>query len=114
MRRITGTRRPLAGQERVLRRITVTIENYFRDRLFYIGPLREYPKRYYLASGEKPRDVGLRGEKTVDLLHVETEDVLRRTKQWLKRFEMAKDIIVKPVTHGIWVVQIAYPKMKLK
>jgi predicted ATPase len=35
---------------------------------YYLAPLREYPKRTYLWSGESPQDVGRRGELTVAAL----------------------------------------------
>jgi predicted ATPase len=38
------------------------------DRIFYLGPLREYPKREYISSGSSPLDVGQRGERVVDAL----------------------------------------------
>jgi len=36
--------------------------------IYYVGPLREYPKRYYLWSGEVPDHVGTRGERAVEAL----------------------------------------------
>ena len=38
------------------------------DRLFYLGPLREYPQREYRWAGAKPDDVGLQGERTIDAI----------------------------------------------
>lgn len=38
------------------------------DRIYYVGPLREHPKRLYQWSGETPRHVGERGERAVDAL----------------------------------------------
>ena len=38
------------------------------DRLFYLGPLREYPQRQYSWSGASPDGVGPRGERTVDAI----------------------------------------------
>lgn len=38
------------------------------DRIYYLGPLREYPKRDYPWSGASPTDVGQRGEKVVDAI----------------------------------------------
>ncbi|MCS7301130.1 MAG: DUF3696 domain-containing protein [Fimbriimonadales bacterium] len=38
------------------------------ERVYYLGPLREYPRRQYRWSGAKPRDVGSRGEQVVDAL----------------------------------------------
>jgi predicted ATPase len=35
------------------------------ERVHYVGPLREYPKRSYLWAGERPLNVGVRGELTV-------------------------------------------------
>lgn len=36
--------------------------------LYYVGPLREYPKRLYLWSGEVPEHVGARGERAVEAI----------------------------------------------
>lgn len=38
------------------------------DRIFYLGPLREHPKREYIWSGSSPIDVGPRGERVVDAI----------------------------------------------
>lgn len=41
---------------------------YSFERVYYLGPLREYPRRLYAWSGEKPQDVGRRGELAVAAL----------------------------------------------
>ncbi len=38
------------------------------SNLYYLGPLREYPKRQYSWAGEQPGDMGRRGERVVDAL----------------------------------------------
>jgi len=38
------------------------------DRIYYLGPLREQPKRVYEWSVKKPSDVGARGENTIDAI----------------------------------------------
>ena len=38
------------------------------ENTYYLAPLRDYPKRTYLWSGERPQDVGKRGELTVAAL----------------------------------------------
>ena len=38
------------------------------DSIYYLGPLREYPKREYPWSGTRPLDVGLRGERTIEAM----------------------------------------------
>jgi hypothetical protein len=36
--------------------------------VFYVGPLREYPKRLYLWSGETPDHVGVKGDRAVEAI----------------------------------------------
>lgn len=36
--------------------------------IFYLGPLRDYPRRQYAWSGTRPGDMGRRGERVVDAL----------------------------------------------
>jgi hypothetical protein len=38
------------------------------DRIYYLGPLREYPRRDYLWARSRPQDVGLRGDKAIDAI----------------------------------------------
>lgn len=38
------------------------------DSIYYLGPLRDYPKRSYQWSGTSPSDVGMRGELTVNAI----------------------------------------------
>ena len=42
-------------------------------RLFYLGPLREYPRREYPWSGAEPEDVGTRGELAVNAILAATK-----------------------------------------
>lgn len=48
------------------------------DSLYYLGPLREYPKRDYHWGGSSPQDVGLRGERTVEALLAAKRDDEKR------------------------------------
>ena len=43
------------------------IEEQF-ERLYYLGPLREFPQRAYYWAGEHPDDVGITGEHAVQAL----------------------------------------------
>lgn len=45
----------------------LAFEEFF-GRVFYLGPLREYPQRQYVWGGGQPVDVGRRGEKVIDAL----------------------------------------------
>lgn len=52
------------------------------DRIFYLGPLREYPKRDYLWARSRPTDVGKRGERAVDAILAATEALDRRNLKY--------------------------------
>jgi len=44
------------------------------DKVFYLGPLRDYPHRQYPWSGGGPYDVGVRGELTVNAILAASEN----------------------------------------
>jgi predicted ATPase len=44
-----------------------SLEDQLR-RIYYLGPLREDPRRRYIWAGEEPWDVGRRGEQTIPAL----------------------------------------------
>lgn len=73
----------------------------FFSNLFYLGPLRQRPQLSYQASGEVPRDVGLSGERVVDVLIAsakrEEEAPLAQVRHWLDVFDIASD--VKLIAH---------------
>lgn len=43
------------------------------DATYYLGPLREFPKRDYLWARSRPSDVGKRGDKAIDAILAATE-----------------------------------------
>jgi len=43
------------------------------ERMFYLGPLRDYPQRDYLWARSRPTDVGRRGERAIDAILAATE-----------------------------------------
>jgi len=47
--------------------LQLAFENLFNS-VFYLGPLREYPKRQYAWAGSEPADMGQRGERVIDAL----------------------------------------------
>lgn len=91
-------------------------------RLFYLGPLREYPKRQYAWAGAQPADMGRRGERVVDALLASRESGVRisrgkgkkrqtveeRVAEWLKELGLIHSFQVRPITQGgrlfqVWV-----------
>jgi predicted ATPase len=61
--------------------------------LNYVGPLREYPKRFYESTEEVPESVGVRGELAPHILYLSKDARLEaKTNEWLKQFGLARKI----------------------
>ena len=62
--------------------------------LYFLGPLREPPKRVYELSGEMPPDVGTRGEHAPEILYRWRNDEQRsdEVKTWLRHFGFSDEI----------------------
>ncbi len=63
------------------------------DSIYYLGPLREYPRRDYHWAGSSPDDVGQRGERTVDAILAATRDVEMRSLGFRKRKKIFQEMI---------------------
>lgn len=84
------------------------------DRLFYLGPLREYPQRDYLWARSRPTDVGRRGEKAIDAILAATEvgeklnlrqkahlmPFQRMVAHWLRELGLIHSFAVKEIKEG--------------
>jgi predicted ATPase len=84
------------------------------SRLFYLGPLREYPRRQYTWGGAQPADMGRRGERVIDAILASRErgEKIRRghgkkrrtveeyTADWLRDLGLIASFDVKPVAKG--------------
>lgn len=83
-------------------------------RIYYLGPLRDNPKRIYQWSGDTPEDVGQKGEYTIAAMLAAKEhdrSLNRGFKQsvkpfiefiaeWLKDMGVINSFSVKPVAKG--------------
>jgi len=92
--------------------LALSFEELF-SRVAYLGPLREYPKRSYVWSGERPLDVGRRGELAIPaLLAAEAEGltsgrgkgrgrryapIQRRIVEWLKQADIIHSFSLRPI-----------------
>lgn len=91
-------------------------------RIFYLGPLREYPKRQYPWAGAQPPDMGRKGERVIEVLLASREAGIRYSfgkgkkrktleelaADWLKRLGLIDSFSVRPITEGgklfqVWV-----------
>lgn len=84
------------------------------DRIFYLGPLREFPKREYQWAGASPQDVGMRGERSMDaILSASLRGEMRnlgpkkrlRTFQemiahWLKELRLIEEFTIEEIATG--------------
>lgn len=55
------------------------------DHLFYLGPLREPPKRDYLWARSRPSDVGQKGERAIEVILAATEAGEKRNIKYKSR-----------------------------
>src|SRR5215218_623975 len=88
--------------------------------VFYLGPLREYPKRQYTWAGAQPADVGYRGEKAVEAILASRQrgekisrgrghkklTVEQYVAQWLQDLGLIHDFTVSAVTKGSNLYQV--------
>lgn len=86
------------------------------SRIYYLGPLRDYPRRQYVWAGSQPADMGRRGEKAIDAILVSRErgEKISRGKgrgnkrftveeyvaYWLKELGLIHDFRVKSIVEG--------------
>ena len=84
------------------------------DQIFYLGPLREHPKRDYTWARTRPIDVGIRGEKVIDAILAATAANEKHNLQhkgrlksfqeivahWLKEMRLIEDFAIKEVAPG--------------
>ena len=63
------------------------------DSLFYLGPLREHPKREYHWAGSRPDDVGQRGERTMDAILAATARGTKRSLGYKMRRKPFQEMI---------------------
>lgn len=84
------------------------------NRFYYLGPLRDHPRRTYQWSGDTPEDVGSKGELTIPAIlaaDAQNRKLNRGPKQrlqsfqsfiasWLKDLGVIHDFSVKPIASG--------------
>jgi len=85
----------------------LALEKRFQQT-YYLGPLREYPKRIYTWAGDRPQDVGDRGELAIPALLAsgklptlkqgrKTITIEQKVAQWLKDLGLIYDFKVKAI-----------------
>jgi predicted ATPase len=91
-------------------------------QVYYLGPLRDFPKRRYDWAGSEPADMGRRGERVVDALLAARQrgqaispgfrkrrlTLEQRVASWLKELGLIHSFSVEPVAkdtniYRVWV-----------
>jgi hypothetical protein len=63
------------------------------DKIFYLGPLRDYPRRDYLWARSRPVDVGIKGEKAIDAILAATAAKEQRNVRYRSHLRPFQDMI---------------------
>ncbi len=127
--RATGRQWPLEPPEKFYRFADLSLSRYqnanfmaefslavdnLLENFYYLGPLRDHPRRMYAWSGDTPPDVGQNGEYTISALlaaTAATRKLNRKPKKyyhlfdqfiaaWLKDMEMIHSFKVEPLADG--------------
>ncbi|MBD2386975.1 AAA family ATPase [Cylindrospermum sp. FACHB-282] len=90
----------------------LAFEELFQKNIYYLGPLRDYPRRSYIWTGEKPQDVGRRGELAIPALLASRSDKISRGKgrkritieervaEWLRELGLIYDFRLTPIAEN--------------
>lgn len=84
------------------------------DGLYYLGPLRDHPKRIYQWSGDRPESVGMKGELAIAAVLAAADEGRRLNRglnqriqpfetfvaKWLQDLGVIDSFTVKPLSEG--------------
>lgn len=92
-----------------LQDLSLSLNNFFK-LIYYLGPLRDYPERFYQFSGEIPPDVGLKGRTAINAILAASNRLISRGFKMKK--ESFKEIIARWLTqmeliHSFELVEIS-------
>jgi AAA15 family ATPase/GTPase len=79
----------------------LALEGLFQN-IYYLGPLRDYPKRIYPWNSRQPTGVGKKGELAIAALLAsrsrdQEENIEERVGQWLRTLGLIYDFQLKPI-----------------
>jgi len=107
-----------------MRQLRRTFFDFFRileaeiEMVNYLGPFRQIPDRYYMTGGAMPADIGFKGESSIDYLSYKKmsgeDEIIKFTKEWLRRLGYASDFDVKTIEKFIKRVSIKNQLSKIE
>ena len=106
-----------------LSQLQLAFENLF-NQIYYLGPLREFPQRYYAWKGSEPADMGRRGERVVDAMlsaRARGADISpgfkkkrltleQRVARWLQELGLIHSFAMEPVAQDSSIYQVVVQK----
>lgn len=77
------------------------------DRVHYLGPLREYPRRTYGWSGESPSNVGTRGEYSIAVMLANISlEIKEKVSEWLVNLGLVKSFELNQLSRTQYEVRV--------
>lgn len=106
--------------------LQLAFEDMF-GRVYYLGPLREYPQRQYVWAGVEPADMGKRGERVVAALLAAAErgmsirmgrgkrphSLEEHVAWWLRELGLVHSFNVEPVAKDSNIYRVKVKKTSL-
>ena len=105
--------------------LQLQLETLF-DKVYYLGPLRDYPKREYTWAGANPSDMGRKGEQVIDaMLASKRRQKVSRGKgrpkltveeyvaHWLKELGLIHNFRVHQILKGSNLYRVLVKKTEL-
>lgn len=100
--------------------LELELQRQLSNRLYYLGPLRDYPRPQYTWGGGQPVDMGRRGEKVIDAILSSRDrgEKISRGKghkkrsleeyvaHWLRQLGLIDSFRVEPVAKGSNLFQV--------
>ena len=105
--------------------LELDLERQFSERLFYLGPLRQFPSRRYTWQGSTPSDVGVAGERAVEALlasrtrgrpntrkfnlrgyAIRRITVEQHVAAWLKELDLLQEFEVEQIAEGLDIYRV--------
>jgi predicted ATPase len=88
---------------------------YLEENYEYICPFREFPKRTYLFTGERPDFVGKRGEKAIEMLVMDyltkkEHKIIDKVSRWLDQCDISSNIFVETLTPRHYEIKLRHAR----
>lgn len=95
----------LAPEISDFRKLPRALEQQF-NRVYHLGPVRESAVRHYIWGGERPFDVGIRGERSIAILLASGDEMINIVGEWLSKMRQSKSFHVRKIIGSTYQVEL--------